>query len=193
MRYADNVTRAKAPKPALPRKPSRLSEKAIAGAVIEAAGATAEEIGRKVGVHAQTVGEWRRSPEYRDLVNGHRAKTEAAIRDDLLDVRRKVLDGIAVAASCVVQMLEEERAAAAGGVDEDGEAVSPRPLDTDVVVKGTKALVDLWRPIAAQTGITEASKVEVSVSPPEEARQLLRAELKTLTTEELRALRAKDD
>ena len=179
-------------KPRPPGKPSRLSEKAIAGAVIEAAGANAEEIARKVGVHARTVTGWRETQEYRDLVNGHRAKTEAAIRDDLLNVRRKVLDGLAVAASCVVQMLEEERAAASLTVDEEGNTVPPRPLDVDVIVKGTKALVDLWRPIAAQTGISEESKIEVQVTPPEEARKLLRAELKTLTTEELRALQARE-
>lgn len=175
MRYADNVTTPRRPKPQPPEKPARLSEAAIAATPIEAAGGTAEEIARKVGVNARTVHEWRKNPEYRELVNGHRAKTEAAIRDDLLDVRRTVLDGVATTAKAASAL------------------VDAAPDDLEVVSKAGKLLLDLWRAIAAQTGITEASKVEVSASPPEEARQLLRAELKTLTTEELRALRAKDD
>ena len=168
------VTTPRRPKPQPPEKPARLSEAAIAATPIEAAGGTAEEIGRKVGVNARTVHEWRKNPEYRDLVNGHRAKTEAAIRDDLLDVRRKVLDGVTLTA------------------DAAAELVRSAPDDLEVVSRAGKLLLDLWRAVAAQTGIGESSKLEVSVSPPEEARKLLRAELKTLTTEELRALQARE-
>ena len=161
-----------APKSSPPAKEPRLTEQAVAGSILEASGATAEEMARKLGCATATVHRWRKNPEYRDLVNGHRAQTEAAIRDDLLDVRRTVLDGIAVAASCIVQMLREERAAAAMHVDEEGNVIQPRPLDVEVIVKGTKALVDLWRPIAAQTGITETTRHEVGIqviTPEQEA------------------------
>ena len=164
------VTAPRSPKPQPPAKPARLSEAAIAAAPIEAAGGTAEEIGRKVGVNARTVHEWRKIPAYRSLVKGHRAKTEAAIRDDLLDVRREVLDGVSATAKAATAL------------------VVAAPDDLEVVSRAGKLLLDLWRSVAAQTGITEATKHEVSVSAPDEALRELEARLRAMPPEAVRKL-----
>lgn len=152
---------------------SALSPAALVGAGLEATGASREEIAAKTGVSPVTVHRWRKRPDYRAEVKRLRSEGLDAIQADMLSARRTMLTGLKQAAENALAMLTKH------------------PADPDINRHQGRLLLDAWRSLAAQTGITETTRAEVEVTAPEEVRRLLRQDIDSLTDEELDALRAR--
>lgn len=161
MRYADNVSR-KTPETRLDA-PS-LPPKAAHAARLEATGSPPIDLARQLSVDISTVKRWRNRDDYRALVEEIAEQANARIIDRATSLRLKA-----------IKLMERAVDAASAMLDTDGD-----DLTADALGKIAKIGLDAYKTTAAQTGITEASKVEVSVSPPEEALRKLEARLREI-------------
>lgn len=155
-----------------------LTPQQMKGARLEAMGNRPVDIAREIGVRPHTISAWRRLPAYRETVALlSRAATARALDDAALSRTRLIRLGLE--ALDIAQASIKTR-----HCDECGTDVAQDAKEAAAV---SKAALDWYRTLSAQTGLTEATKSEVEVSLPDEARRRLREELRDLDLAALEA------
>lgn len=149
----------------------QLNAQQMEGARLEATGCRPVDVARQLGVRPQTVSKWRTMPAYIETVKLLvRAATVRALDDAALNRTRLIRLGME-ALDIAQQSIKTT------SCEECGHEVVKDAREAATV---SKAALDWYRTLSAQTGLVEATKTEVDVSVPDEARARLREELRGL-------------
>jgi hypothetical protein len=170
------------------RNEPALSPLAQHAARLEATGLGATEIHRQTGASLTTVKRWRANPEYRALRDRLMAEANAKVLERATSVRLKGLRLVERSVDAGHVLLDAFEAQDDNTPEEQRIHLGPLGL-----AQLAKTGLEAYRTTAAQTGISETTRQEVTVSAPEEARRKLHEELAALGLDTLRALKAKQD
>lgn len=144
-----------------PQRPEPLTPAQRQAIRLEIAGARISDIAAQLGVTPQTVSKWRRLQEYQD----HREMLAASADADALDDARVLRMASARVLRRGIRQLEVE-------LDEG-------LLQVKDAAPALRVALDVYRSTSAQTGLSETSRHEVTLSAPETALAEMRRMLTT--------------
>lgn len=143
---------------------------------MELAGVRAMDIAKELSVSAATISKWRSLEAYRAHIERLHRDADRLTLNKARKARTQAIDAVMKGVRLMAKQMGEE--------DEHGNSA----LTANEAAAVTKATLDVYKTMAAQTGIKEVTKTEVSVSGPEEALAHLTAKLGGLTDEEIDAM-----
>lgn len=115
-------------------------------AQLEFTGRAQTDIAETLGVHRSTLWKWRQTPEY-----------QAEMAEMREEARRGVIAEAVKVRSNAIKVIN-------AGVARMGQALGRGDMNAAEVATVTRAAVDVYKTVAAQTGIAEVTRVESSSS-----------------------------